>query len=96
MSQEAELVFALARRRHEELFRARVSSKTREFYMRYQDQYNDMCSQGYRDYIPEEMSINCSRDMQASKHFGVVGAGRSSRRPLSVSACATGARARWM
>ena len=56
MSQEAELVFALARRRHEELFRARVSSKTREFYMRYQDQYNDMCSQGYRDYIPEEMS----------------------------------------
>ena len=56
MSQEAELVFALERRRHEELFRARVSSKTREFYMRYQDQYNDMCSQGYRDYIPEEMS----------------------------------------
>ena len=56
MSQEADLVFALERRRREELFRARVSNKTREFYMRYQDQYNDMCSQGYRDYIPEEMS----------------------------------------
>lgn len=55
MSQEAELVFALERKRREELFRARVSAKTREFYMRYQDQYNDMCSQGYRDYIPEEM-----------------------------------------
>lgn len=56
MSQEAELVFALERRRREELFRARVSNKTREFYLRYQDQYNDMCSQGYRDYIPEEMN----------------------------------------
>lgn len=56
MSQEAELVFALEQRRREELFRARVSNKTREFYMHYQDQYNDMCSQGYRDYIPEEMS----------------------------------------
>ena len=56
MSQEADLVFALERRRREELFRARVSNKTREFYMRYQDQYNDMCSQGYRDYIPEEMN----------------------------------------
>ena len=56
MSQEAELVFVLEQRRREELFRARVSNKTREFYMRYQDQYNDMCSQGYLDYIPEEMS----------------------------------------
>ncbi len=56
MSQEAELVFALERRRREELFRVRVSNKTREFYMRYQEQYNDMCSKGYRDYIPKEMS----------------------------------------
>lgn len=56
MSQEADLVFALERRRREELFRVRVSNKTREFYMRYQDQYNDMCSKGYRDYIPEEMN----------------------------------------
>ena len=56
MSQEAEVVFALERRRREELFRARVRNKTREFYMRYQDQYNDMCSQGYRDYIPAEMN----------------------------------------
>lgn len=56
MSHEADLVFALERRRREELFRARVSNKTREFYMRYQDQYKEMCSQGYRDYIPEEMN----------------------------------------
>lgn len=56
MSQEADLVFALEQRRREELFQARVRNKTREFYMRYQDQYNDMCSHGYCDYIPEEMS----------------------------------------
>ena len=56
MSQEANLVFALERRRREELFRARVSNKTREFYMRYRDQYNEMCSKGYQDYIPAEMN----------------------------------------
>lgn len=55
MSQEASLVFELERRRREQLFRARVENKTREFYMRYQDQYENMCSQGYLDYIPEEM-----------------------------------------
>lgn len=55
MSQEASLVFELERRRREQLFRARVESKTREFYMRYQNQYENMCSQGYLDYIPEEM-----------------------------------------
>lgn len=56
MSQEADIVFALERRRREKLFKERVRNKTQEFYMRYQEQYNEMCSQGYRDYIPEEMS----------------------------------------
>ena len=55
MSQEAEYVFALEQRMREELFTERVSNKTREFYLRYQAQYDDMCLQGYRDYIPEEM-----------------------------------------
>ena len=55
MSQEAEIMFELERQRREELFRARVRNKTQEFYQRYLKQYEDMCSQGYKDYIPDEM-----------------------------------------
>lgn len=68
MSQEAEIVFELERRRREELFRARVSNKTREFYMRYQAQYDDMCSQGYLDYIPAEME-RLAHDLTAIENF---------------------------
>lgn len=55
MSQEAMVVFALEEKRREELSRKRVENKTREFYERYREQYNEMCEQGYQDYIPEEM-----------------------------------------
>lgn len=55
MSQEAELVFAMERRRRAELFRSRVRNKTQEFYMRYRQQYENMLREGYQDYIPEEL-----------------------------------------
>ena len=55
MSQEAEIMYELERQRREQLFRTRVRNKTQEFYQRYRQQYEDMCSQGYNDYIPDEM-----------------------------------------
>lgn len=56
MSQEAEIMFELARQRREELFRTRVRTKTQEFYQRYRKQYEDMIAQGYGEYIPQEMT----------------------------------------
>lgn len=56
MSQEAELAFALKRERLKRLKRERISNKTREFLIRYKSQFEEMCTQGYMNYIPEEMS----------------------------------------
>lgn len=55
MSQEAEIMFEMERRRREQLFLARVSNKTQEFYQRYRKQYDDMIARGYAECISDEM-----------------------------------------
>ncbi len=55
MSQEASLNFIMARSRRAVLARARIAGKTQEFFERYRNQYEDMCRQGFLDYIPDEM-----------------------------------------
>ncbi len=55
MSQEENFGFALKAKRRERIRRRRITAKTQEFYVRYSNQYEDMCQQGFLDYIPDEM-----------------------------------------
>ena len=55
MSSSYEYSYALERRLSRQIYLARVSDTTEQFYQRYEKQYEDMKAKGYAAYIPEEM-----------------------------------------